>query len=110
MKRELIHRIKCRPCLLWILVCMLSRSTVIAAFIEVLNSVIMSSDLIDKLRREFPSQQHAEAVNVSQDRHVSNSVDFNEPSLTGQWSRKKKTSIHVLWENIQMERDVTGDL
>lgn len=49
----------------------------------------MSSDLIDKLRREFPSQQHAEAVNVSQDRHVSDSVAFNEPSLTGQWSRKK---------------------
>ncbi len=71
---------------------MLSRSTVIAAFIEVLTSVIMSSDLIDKLRQEFPSQQHVEAVNVSQDRHVSDSVDFNRLSLTGQWSRKK--NIH----------------
>ncbi len=62
---------------------MLNRSTVHAAFIEVLNRVIMSSDLIDKLRRELPSQQHAEAVNVSQDRHVSDSVAFNELSLTG---------------------------
>ncbi len=85
---------------------MLSRSTVIAAFIEVLTSVIMSSDLIDKLRREFPSQQHVEAVNVSQDRHVSDSVDFNRLSLTGQWSSKKKNIRSCLMAKIDRWREM----